>query len=229
VTVAPALAADKSLFAVSAWNDNGFKSKMGPTKALPSSSSDSNSNGDSSSNGNSVSSSVNGDIYALRRTEFFPGLGWLLTRKLYKGELEVKWPDTHWDHWLRNPATHKGREILYPAVPRTYHNGIKGTFMDLSTHNKYFRDIDYNTDSTVHWLGVPIAESAYKNATKVAYESRIVSLITDTCTHVTRISQLGEVGRGAVACVWINTDPNPDKPVKEFKQVGEFFGIWHGE
>jgi hypothetical protein len=30
VSVAPALTADKSLFAVSAWNDNGFKSKMGP-------------------------------------------------------------------------------------------------------------------------------------------------------------------------------------------------------
>ena len=37
-----------------------------------------------------------------RRTEFFPGLGWLLPRRLYLGELEAKWPTAHWDHWLRS-------------------------------------------------------------------------------------------------------------------------------
>ena len=54
--------------------------------------------------------------FALKRTEFFPGLGWFLTRRLYKGELEEKWPSAHWDHWLRSQDTHKGRDILYPEV-----------------------------------------------------------------------------------------------------------------
>lgn len=54
--------------------------------------------------------------YAIRRTEFFPGLGWILTRKLYKSELEEKWPHEHWDHWLRSPETHKNRESIYPQV-----------------------------------------------------------------------------------------------------------------
>ncbi|KAJ1427689.1 glycosyl transferase, partial [Ochromonadaceae sp. CCMP2298] len=35
------------------------------------------------------------DTHALRRTDYFPGLGWLLTRKLYKTELEPRWPSTH--------------------------------------------------------------------------------------------------------------------------------------
>jgi hypothetical protein len=26
---------------------------------------------------------------------------------------------------------------VYPEVPRTYHNGVKGTFMDTDTHNRY--------------------------------------------------------------------------------------------
>lgn len=56
------------------------------------------------------------DPYALRRTDYFPGLGWLLTRKLYKTELEAKWPGEHWDHWLRSPAIHQNREIVYPQV-----------------------------------------------------------------------------------------------------------------
>lgn len=54
--------------------------------------------------------------YAIRRTEFFPGLGWILTRKLFKSELEEKWPHEHWDHWLRSPETHKNRESIYPQV-----------------------------------------------------------------------------------------------------------------
>lgn len=56
------------------------------------------------------------DKLALRRTEFFPGLGWLLPRALYKGELEQRWPTEHWDHWLRSTPVHKGREIIYPQV-----------------------------------------------------------------------------------------------------------------
>jgi hypothetical protein len=51
--VAPILDLDKSLFVISAWNDNGFKGKVE-------------------------------DSLALKRTEFFPGLGWLLPRTLYK-------------------------------------------------------------------------------------------------------------------------------------------------
>lgn len=54
--------------------------------------------------------------YALRRTDYFPGLGWLLTRKLYKDELEPRWPASHWDHWLRSAETSKHRDIIYPQV-----------------------------------------------------------------------------------------------------------------
>lgn len=56
------------------------------------------------------------DPYELRRTDYFPGLGWLLTRRLYEEELEGKWPNSHWDHWLRAPETSKGRDIIYPQV-----------------------------------------------------------------------------------------------------------------
>lgn len=32
------------------------------------------------------------DVYELMRVETMPGLGWVLSRKLYKNELEPKWP-----------------------------------------------------------------------------------------------------------------------------------------
>ncbi len=60
------------------------------------------------------------DKYALRRTDYFPGLGWMLTRRLYKNELEDHWPREHWDHWLRSAAINKNREIVFPQVLLEY-------------------------------------------------------------------------------------------------------------
>ena len=80
------------------------------------------------------------DPKRLLRTGFFPGLGWLLTRALYMGELERAWPTEHWDHWMRSEVkfrTSRGRECLIPQVPRTYHHGNKGTFMIKKTHELY--------------------------------------------------------------------------------------------
>ncbi|CAM9884435.1 unnamed protein product, partial [Sphacelaria rigidula] len=42
-------------------------------------------------------------------------------------------------------------------VPRTYHNGVKGTFMDQRTHDRLFKNIDYNTDAAFSWAQVAVA------------------------------------------------------------------------
>jgi hypothetical protein len=56
------------------------------------------------------------DPHALKRSDFFPGLGWLLPRELYEKELEHRWPTQHWDHWLRSIEVHGTRDIIYPEV-----------------------------------------------------------------------------------------------------------------
>lgn len=162
---APILDKDSSVLALSAWNDNGFKGKVG-------------------------------GAYDLLRTTFFPGLGWLLSRRLYKLELEAAWPDDHWDHWLRSPSINKNREIVYPSVPRSYHNGVAGTFMNVETHNKYFRDIAYNNDPTVSWKEHAFSQSAgspiphYMTASKNTYELRIEALIKTACVHVNNLRSI---------------------------------------
>ena len=60
------------------------------------------------------------------RSDFFPGLGWMLTRHLWTNELQLKWPTGWWDDWLREPAQRQGRHILRPEVSRTFHFGTKG-------------------------------------------------------------------------------------------------------
>lgn len=124
-------------------------------------------------------------------------LGWLLPRKLYKEELESFWPTQHWDHWLRSTQVHKGREIAYPEIPRSFHNGIKGTFMNLETHNKYFRDIDYNTDVNIQWKDAhqvihPISPPPYIQLSNEVYEKRIESLI-QSCHHIESMEDLASI------------------------------------
>lgn len=147
------LDSDPSLLALSAWNDNGFKGRVGAPLDL-------------------------------LRTTFFPGLGWLLSRKLYKDELEAQWPSTHWDHWLRSPAVSRDREVLYPSMPRSFHNGVTGTFMDEATHNRYFRDIAYNKDASVVW-----SSDGLQSARKDAYEERLVQAVR-SCAHVASLDEL---------------------------------------
>ena len=85
---------DPTLYAVSAFNDNGHLE--------------------------------NGDPRRLLRSDFFPGLGWMMNRDLWKNELESKWPNAYWDDWLREVAQRKDRQVIRPEVSRTYHFGTKG-------------------------------------------------------------------------------------------------------
>ncbi|UYV75104.1 MGAT1, partial [Cordylochernes scorpioides] len=84
----PILVADPTLWCVSAWNDNG---KDGLVEE-------------------------NSDF--LYRSDFFPGLGWMLTRELWQ-ELQVKWPKAFWDDWIRQPAQRKDRACIRPEISRT--------------------------------------------------------------------------------------------------------------
>jgi alpha-1,3-mannosyl-glycoprotein beta-1,2-N-acetylglucosaminyltransferase len=66
------------------------------------------------------------DPQRVLRSDFFPGLGWMMTRKLWIEELKEKWPGGYWDDWLREPQQRKGRHILRPEISRTFHFGTQG-------------------------------------------------------------------------------------------------------
>ena len=92
---APILDVDESLLAVSAWNDHGQESHIGNDPKL---------------------------IY---RTDFFPGLGWMMPLRIWQ-ELGPKWPQGFWDDWLREPAQRKERHCIRPEISRTITFGRSG-------------------------------------------------------------------------------------------------------
>ncbi len=52
------------------------------------------------------------------RSDFFPGLGWMMTRSFWI-ELRKKWPKGFWDDWLRDSGQRKNRACIRPEVSRT--------------------------------------------------------------------------------------------------------------
>ncbi len=100
----PILKEDKSLFCVSAWNDNGKEAIIDQSKSQ-----------------------------LLYRSDFFGGLGWMLTRDLWE-ELNTKWPKSYWDDWIRNPPQRRDRACIRPEISRTK------TFGKIGVSNGLFFD-----------------------------------------------------------------------------------------
>jgi len=76
-------------------------------------------------NDNGLPQFVN-DPHALYRSNFFPGLGWMMTRSLWD-ELGSYWPSAYWDDWLRENDQRKGRDCIRPEISRTHTFGEKGS------------------------------------------------------------------------------------------------------
>ncbi|XP_039886805.1 alpha-1,3-mannosyl-glycoprotein 2-beta-N-acetylglucosaminyltransferase a [Simochromis diagramma] len=111
----PFLKSDPSLWCVSAWNDNGREGYVDPGKA---------------------------DL--LYRTDFFPGLGWMLLREVWE-ELEPKWPEAFWDDWMRQPEQRRNRACIRPEISRTLTFGRQGVSLG-QFFDKYLRYIKLNTE-----------------------------------------------------------------------------------
>ncbi|XP_048716991.1 protein O-linked-mannose beta-1,2-N-acetylglucosaminyltransferase 1 isoform X1 [Caretta caretta] len=108
------------------------------------------------------------DPSLLYRVETMPGLGWVLSKSLYKDELEPKWPTPEklwdWDMWMRMPEQRKGRECIIPDVSRSYHFGIVGLNMNGYFHEAYFKKHKFNTVPNVQLKNV---ESLKKDAYEI--------------------------------------------------------------
>lgn len=70
------------------------------------------------------------DAKRLVRSDFFPGLGWMMSRVVWEGGsrpdhgLKNNWaPNGFWDDWLRENTTRYGRQFIRPEVSRTFHFG----------------------------------------------------------------------------------------------------------
>lgn len=115
------------------------------------------------------------DLHELRRTSFFPGLGWYLDKHIWKTLLNPDWRPHAWDWHVRDVASKRDMEIIFPEVSRDYHAAKHGTYMNSGLFLKYFKNVNYNTDESFRWS--PSDVDPIK--TSKAYEKHIMTLIGD--------------------------------------------------
>lgn len=125
LTLEPLLLRDKNLLCISAWNDNG-KEHLIDSRA----------------------------ISLLYKTDFFPGLGWMLKRSTWE-EIRDEWPPALWDDWLRHSHRRKNRSCIRPEISRTSTVGrvgvSKGQFFDthlvhIKHSSQYYPFFEHQTE-----------------------------------------------------------------------------------
>lgn len=126
------LETDKTIMAVSSWNDNGQKQFVH-------------------------------DPNVLYRSDFFPGLGWMLLKSTWD-ELSPKWPKAYWDDWVRLKEVHKDRQFIRPEVCRTYNFGEHGSSMG-QFFKQYLEPIKLN-DAHVDWKSMDLSYMTEDNFVK---------------------------------------------------------------
>ncbi|XP_077542710.1 alpha-1,3-mannosyl-glycoprotein 2-beta-N-acetylglucosaminyltransferase-like [Haemaphysalis longicornis] len=175
----PILRNDPSLFCISAYNDNGKRRHI----------------------------SLSPDM--LHRTDFFSGLGWLLTRELWQ-EIGPRWPKSFWDDWIRNDEQRKGRACIRPEVSRTRTFGRKGV-SEGQFFDTYLRDVHLN-DVFVRFSSMDLSylhQSRYDQAFLAAVnESRLHSLEDLTGGRLTH-----------------SPSKIPYEGERAFDEIAEFLGI----
>ncbi|EOD37108.1 hypothetical protein EMIHUDRAFT_252190 [Emiliania huxleyi CCMP1516] len=93
------------------------------------------------------------DTSALYRSDFFPGLGWLLTRRLW-AEIGAGWPEERgfWDDWMREPPQRQGRASIRPETSRSRTFGQKGTSLS-QFYIKFLAPIQFSDQAAPAWAG----------------------------------------------------------------------------
>ena len=163
----PLLRSDPSLMCVSAWNDNGKENLIDGSRP---------------------------DL--LYRTDFFGGLGWMLTKNLWS-ELGPKWPKSYWDDWIREPRQRRDRSCIRPEISRTKTFGkigvSNGLFFD--KHLKFIKLNDRQVDFSKNNLNY---------LSKEKYDSDLQKLLNSI--PVVRIEELknNQVRNGPVRVIYHN-------------------------
>lgn len=97
--------------------------------------------------------------------------------------------------------------------------------MNMDTHNRYFRDIDYNTDTAVRW---PAGSAAYVDGTLSVYQEQLAAKMR-ACTHAKDAEDMYDLlarSDPSVVCVWIRANPDSSNNM-DFQNIARTFHLWH--
>lgn len=100
---------------------------------------------------------VASNVTAVYRSDFFPGLGWMLLRSFWE-EVKDRWPAKYWDDFLRRADVRKGRHCLRPEVSRSHTFGEKGV-----SYGQFYKEHlagNVLNEAVVDWKSVALSHVA---------------------------------------------------------------------
>jgi len=130
------------------------------------------------------------DPKRLVRSDFFPGLGWMMNRAVWDGKVghpglkdgEGFAPGGFWDDWLREPGIRRGRQIIRPEISRTYHFGnVDGA--SEGEKNNMLNKIELE-ESHAKFENLPLTSQLEGRAFAAEYWSRV--------SHARKVETAGE-------------------------------------
>ncbi|XP_078740864.1 alpha-1,3-mannosyl-glycoprotein 2-beta-N-acetylglucosaminyltransferase isoform X2 [Lampetra fluviatilis] len=145
----PLLRADPTLWCASAWNDNGKPPLVDAARP-----------------------------HLLHRTDFFPGLGWLLLAELWRELAPPRWPAAFWDDWMRDGERRRGRQCVRPEVPRAVTFGRSGVSRG-QFFERHLRHMRLNADAAAVDFSAPGGAGARAVRALVPAESYARSFLGD--------------------------------------------------
>nr|CAD7586861.1 unnamed protein product [Timema genevievae] len=143
----PLLQKDPTLWCVSAWNDNGKTGLVDENSPE-----------------------------LLYRTDFFPGLGWMMKKSVWE-ELSFKWPLAYWDDWIRQPEQRRNRACIRPELSRTRTFGKVGVSNGhfFEKHLKYIKLNEKFVPFTKLNLSYLLKDNYDVQFVKQVYESPVIT------------------------------------------------------
>ena len=156
------------------------------------------------------------DSKQVYRSDFFPGLGWMLTSKFWD-KIDHKWTAAFWDDWLRDPQQTSGLQCLFPEVNRVYTFGSEGSSQG-QYFNKYLATIQLNKEN-IDWSRID-KEYLYSDQ----YDAWISALI-DSAIQIPRDNVFGlSDGRGEYRIKYDGTESQFKEIASKFSLMEDFRG-----
>lgn len=145
---------------------------------------------------------------AIYRSDFFPGLGWMLLSSFWN-EVKGKWPNEYWDDFLRRSDIRLERHCLRPEVSRTHTFGEKGV-----SHGQYYKQhlaSNMLNDKVVDWVSMNLNHVATASAFDLFLSQQVKT------AKLIRLEELqGNQVDSPIAVQYAD---------KEWKKVAQHFGL----
>ena len=153
------------------------------------------------------------DESRLTRTDYFPGLGWMIHRSAWTDVLRHEWPPGHayYDDWIRERSSVRSHDCLVPEVSRTHH---------ISRYGVHVRADPWYDQMVLASGKVSIPDSEYALVgDSTLYRDRIIS---------EKISQARIVKwKGHIDIPYAQTIVILFQPIKEVEKINDIFRFFH--